>query len=400
MRKIMKTVLARAVMAIAALFVVMSFAFAQGEVKKSPFGVGPSPSSSAAQSATPAGAAPGITGTSGVWGWLIATQQYYQREMASSVRNLKTANPWAAAASLAFISFMYGVLHAAGPGHGKAIISSYVLANRQTMRRGILLSFMAAFFQACSAILLVGILALAVKATSLQMKSAEAAIETASWAMVVGVGAWLLYRQVKPILAARRASAAQKPADIRSEPSAPVSLGGVRRTMGAVSGVTMAPGVAATTGHVHGPGCNHDHDHDHDVSDSGHVHDANCAHVHMPEPSQLVGPWRWGHAIWLAMTVGIRPCTGAILVMLFALSQGLLWAGIAATFMMSFGTALTVSALAALAVGSRDLAVRWAGAESPWAGRVEMLAGVVGALAVILLGTAGFVASLQGPAPF
>ncbi len=395
----MKLGIPRAALALFAMFLVSTLAIAQSEVKKSPFGVGPAP----AQTQTAPGEASGMTGASGVFGWLMSTQQHYQREMASAVRNLKTASPWAAAASLAFISFMYGVLHAAGPGHGKAIISSYVLANRQTMRRGILLSFMAAFFQACSAILLVGILALAVKATSLQMKSAEAAIETASWALVVGVGAWLLYRQVMPLLEARRNQgdrfydAGLVPAGGMSSPSvsAPTaSLGGARRVIGPAASVTLAPQAAGhptKAEHVHGPGCHHG---------PTHVHDANCGHVHMPEPSQLAGPWRWGHAIWLAMTVGIRPCTGAILVMLFALSQGLLWAGIFATFMMSFGTALTVSALAALAVGSRDLAVRWAGAESSWAGRFEMFVGVAGALAVIILGTAGFVASLHGAAPF
>ena len=120
----------------------------------------------------------------------------------------------------------------------------------------------------------------------------------------------------------------------------------------------------------------------------------------MPEPSQLEGPWDWGKAISLSLTVGIRPCTGAILVMLFALSQGLLWAGVFATFMMSFGTALTVSALAALAVGSRDLAVRWAGQDSLWATRLETFAGIAGAVLVIALGTTGFLVSLHGPAPF
>jgi nickel/cobalt transporter (NicO) family protein len=120
----------------------------------------------------------------------------------------------------------------------------------------------------------------------------------------------------------------------------------------------------------------------------------------MPEPSQLEGPWSWTKAISLAMTVGIRPCTGAILVMLFALSQGLLWAGIFATFMMSFGTALTVSALAALAVGSRDLALRLTGKESAWAGRLETAIGIGGALFVVLLGVAGFITSLTVTSPF
>ncbi|MGL1604091.1 nickel/cobalt transporter, partial [Vibrio parahaemolyticus] len=69
---------------------------------------------------------------------MLAVQQQYQRQMASAVRDMKSNHPMAAAATLAFISFVYGVLHAAGPGHGKAVISSYVLANRQTVRRGIL----------------------------------------------------------------------------------------------------------------------------------------------------------------------------------------------------------------------------------------------------------------------
>ena len=120
----------------------------------------------------------------------------------------------------------------------------------------------------------------------------------------------------------------------------------------------------------------------------------------MPEPSQLAGPWSWRRAIGLAMTVGIRPCSGAILVLLFALGQGLLWAGVLATFVMALGTALTVSALAALAVGSRDAALLWAGADSPWASRVQTGVGLLGAVLVIGLGTAGLVVALQGPAPF
>jgi nickel/cobalt transporter (NicO) family protein len=120
----------------------------------------------------------------------------------------------------------------------------------------------------------------------------------------------------------------------------------------------------------------------------------------MPEPSQLEGPWSWPKAISLAMTVGIRPCSGAILVLLFALSQGLLWAGVFATFVMALGTAITVSALAALAVGSREAALKWAGQDSPWASRLQNGAGILGALLVLVLGAAGFLASLQGSAPF
>jgi nickel/cobalt transporter (NicO) family protein len=265
----------------------------------------------------------------------------------------------------------------AGPGHGKAIISSYVLANRQTMRRGIGLSFLAAFFQACSAILLVAILALIMKSTSLQMRAAEAAIESISWAVVAVVGGWLLYRQVRPLWLARSSAVEGHKHNHDEHPHGPT--------------------------HVHGPNCNHGHDHGHAhgaADASAHVHDASCGHVHMPEPSQLEGPWSWSRAVGLALTVGIRPCSGAILVLVFALGQGLLWAGIFATFMMALGTALTVSVLAALAVGSRDFAARFAGADSVWLGRLQSGVGIVAAALVILLGVGGFLSSLKPGSPF
>lgn len=120
----------------------------------------------------------------------------------------------------------------------------------------------------------------------------------------------------------------------------------------------------------------------------------------MPTPDQLAGPWSWPKALAVAFSVGIRPCTGAIIVLVFAISQGLMWAGVFATFAMALGTAITVSALAALAVGSRELATRMAGQESRWGWRIERAAGLAGALLVIGLGVTFFMGSLQPAAPF
>lgn len=116
----------------------------------------------------------------------------------------------------------------------------------------------------------------------------------------------------------------------------------------------------------------------------------------MPDPGQLEGTMSWRKAIAIALSVGIRPCTGAILVLIFSLSQGILIAGIFATFAMALGTAITVSALASLAVGSRELAVRMAGGESRLAGAVATGAGLFGSTLVFLMGAAFFVASLHG----
>src|SRR5262249_9212604 len=74
-----------------------------------------------------------------------------------------------------------------------------------------------------------------------------------------------------------------------------------------------------------------------------HVHDENCNHAHLPEPEELKGNFSWRKAFALAFSIGIRPCTGALLVIIFASAQGLLWAGVLATFAMAIGTAITVS---------------------------------------------------------
>ena len=89
----------------------------------------------------------------GFYAWVMATQSAYNERLAATIREIRS-DPFVATLLLAALSFAYGVVHAAGPGHGKAVISSYVLANEQTVRRGIQLSFLASFFQALSAILL------------------------------------------------------------------------------------------------------------------------------------------------------------------------------------------------------------------------------------------------------
>jgi ABC-type nickel/cobalt efflux system permease component RcnA len=340
--------------------------------------------------------------------WILSQQQRLNRELANAVKELKAAGSVTAALVLGFIGFSYGVLHAAGPGHGKAIISSYVLANEETVRRGIMLSFLSALIQALSAIVLVGILAIALNATSLEMRAAEGWIETISWAFVTAVGAWLLYGQVRQIVARRQAvatahehggEARQPSAHSHSHAHAHDHVGtcgcghdhGHDHAHAHSQAHADAPAAASAHRHDH----NHGHDHGHD-----HAHDDCCGHAHMPDPKELQGDLSWSKALAIAFSIGIRPCTGAILVLVFALSQGLLWAGVFATFAMAIGTAVTVSALAALAVGSRELAVRLGGEGSNWATAVGTGAGLLGASLVFLMGAVFFYGSLQPQAPF
>jgi nickel/cobalt exporter len=317
------------------------------------------------------------------YNWLLTQQQRLNRELAQAVKKLKESPSVSTLLVLGFLSFGYGVLHAAGPGHGKAIISSYVLANHETLRRGVMLSFLSAFIQALSAIALVGVLAIVLNATSLQMRVAEGWIETISWAFVAAVGAWLLFTQIRRIMHRRSVTAPVKThTHARTQPAHQTAQSHAHNH-------THAPEAERDRGDDRG----HSHAHSHE-------HDECCGHAHMPDPKDLGGHLTWTKALAIAFSVGIRPCTSAILVLVFALSQGVLWAGIYSTFAIALGTAVTVAVLAATAVGSRELATRVGGAGSGWAVAVSNGVGLLGASLVLLMGTVFFFTSLQPAAPF
>src|SRR5207237_321498 len=126
----------------------------------------------------------------------------------------------------------------------------------------------------------------------------------------------------------------------------------------------------------------HDHHGSHD-HDAHHVHDEHCGHSHGPEPSELAGPGGWQRGFGAVLAVGVRPCSGAILVLVFALAQGLFWAGVASTFIMGLGTAVTVAIIATLAVGAKAWAKRFADSRSGF-GMLAMRGIEAGAAVVII----------------
>ena len=128
--------------------------------------------------------------------WVVDKQQTMQRTLAMSVEDLKNANPMAGALTLAALSFLYGILHAVGPGHGKTIISSYVIANEETVRRGAMISFIASAVQALSAVVLVSVLLFGLHASGLQINAWSNQLESVSYALIACVGLYLLTTQL------------------------------------------------------------------------------------------------------------------------------------------------------------------------------------------------------------
>jgi nickel/cobalt exporter len=129
---------------------------------------------------------------------------------------------------------------------------------------------------------------------------------------------------------------------------------------------------------------------------SGHVHSADCGHFHAPDPSQLGAGFSWRSAAITIATAGARPCSGAILILVFSIAQGLFAAGIFSVFAMSLGTAITTGALASFAVFAKKLAMRVSGRSSPRAEIVGRLIEVGAALCVLVFGVVLLMASFSG----
>ena len=194
-----------------AVFAAWTCSVANAQQKPSPFASPQQSQSHQSQSqhATPPATLepPGMT--TRAWMWLLTQQSRMNRDMTAAVKGLKSGDPMRSAGLLILIAFLYGVLHAAGPGHGKAVISSYVLTNEETVRRGIALSFLSALFQAISAIVFVGIFAMLLNHTSIQMRASEAWLESASWGLVAAIGAYMLLRQMREVFTRKTTAAAE-----------------------------------------------------------------------------------------------------------------------------------------------------------------------------------------------
>jgi ABC-type nickel/cobalt efflux system permease component RcnA len=243
---------------------------------RNPFGVG-------AREAAPA--------ATGLGALIIGWQGQFYRELTTTLRLVKDSAP--ALLTLLGLGFGYGVIHAAGPGHGKAVISAYILSDdRSAVWRGFGLSLAAALVQAAIAIGLVLVLTIALKATAPTMNAATRWIEIVSFAAITALGLAVLWRK-----------------------------------SGMLVGAAHGDAVACA------PGCAHD--------------------ALLPAPQ----PRSWRDVIGVVLAAGLRPCAGAIIVLVFSVSQGLFWTGIGATLAMSLGTALTTGSIALMAVMAKRLAL-------------------------------------------
>ena len=307
--------------------------------------------------ALPGGEAGGAP--TGFAGWILGVAAWLNHLMAGEVRALHSDG--SAIWGLIGLSAAYGVFHAAGPGHGKALIASYMFANERALRRGVVLSFLAALLQALVAIALIGVAALVFQATGAQMNRASNVVEVGSYLLIAGIGGWLVWTKGRAFAGVLRRALADRAAQGALFADAPWRP-------------ALALGVASQF-RVEAPG-------------AGIAAEADCGHYHAPDPTQLGAGFSWRGAAATVFAAGARPCSGAIVVLTFALTQGLFAAGVVATFAMALGTAVTTGALACLAVFAKDAAMRLAARESAKATLIARALELAAALCVLAYGLA------------
>lgn len=266
---------------------------------------------------------------------IAAVQRDLNKDLHAKLKEIETTGAILPALIVIGVAFLYGVFHAAGPGHGKFIVTSYFLARDGPVSHGIIMSGLIALTQALSAIIIVFVLVFAMGFGRIQVLGYAVTIELVSYALVILLGLYMAW--------------------------------------GAFRGKDCD--------HSHGPGDNHhghDHEHDHDQLDED-------------------GPWyRQGRdMIVAAVAAGIRPCSGAIILLLFTMANGLYAVGIFGALAMAFGVAITVSAVGLLAIGARRTIIHATdahGAIQPW---ILRGVGMLGALFVVTIGALLFLAALE-----
>ncbi|AZO69502.1 nickel/cobalt transporter [Mesorhizobium sp. M6A.T.Cr.TU.016.01.1.1] len=350
-----------------------------------------------AQSSLGIGTNDGIAPTTGPFAhvlmWINLRQQEFYRALAGAMKAMREdgSKLWL----LIGLSFAYGIFHAAGPGHGKAVISSYMVANEVALKRGIMLSFVSALLQALTAILVMMLAYFVLRGTAISMTDAAWFLEIMSYVFVTLFGAWLLWRKAGTAILRL----------LGVNPAYSLSAAHAGRSHASHAHSAHSHSVHSHALHAHTGRDQDDHDHgahNHHHGHGGHDHHHHaagevcetCGHSHAPDPALLSGDrFDWRTAWTAVAAVGIRPCSGALIVLSFAMLNGLWLGGILSVLAMALGTAITVSVLATLAVTAKNWAVYFAG-DGRMGNRIHSIVEIGGAAFVFLFGLLLLLASL------
>ncbi|MSO98696.1 MAG: hypothetical protein EXR11_10840 [Rhodospirillaceae bacterium] len=313
-------------------------------------------------------------------------QRDLNRFLSGKLRESSAQGGWIAPFTVLLASFLYGVLHAAGPGHGKMVVASYFTAKQAPLKTGILMGSVIALTQAIVAISVVGVLFIVIGRTQRQVMDDANWLELASYGVIFCIGAYMTYCALR----GRESFAHDHGPPASTFDDGTAQHDSHEHHHGHDHG-----------GHDHGGHKHHDH-HEHEHHDHGHHghdhHDhggVSARETWLAHTGRALAG-RDGEVIAVGMVSGIRPCTGSILVLLFSLANGVFLLGIAAALFIAFGVAITVSALG---IGTIVLRRTVAGGghanPAPWRAKANRALTLAGSLGVMILGGLLFGGALE-----
>ena len=281
--------------------------------------------------------------------FIHSVQQGYHTMLLDTVKQAQ-AEPFTASLTLMGLSFLYGIFHAAGPGHGKVVISTYLLATGDHLKRGVMLSFSSSIMQGITAISVVTgatwILTYSMRTTQLLIDD----VELGSFILIAAAGCLIIALRLKSLIShftqPRRSDADSLPQG------------------------------------------NHKH----------------CGHAHLPANALKEEQFSVSTFCSIVFSTGLRPCSGAVIVLLFANSLNLFTTGLLSVLAMSLGVALTTSGLAGLTVYARHLAEQLPFAKTENNQNVRLVSDILalsGGRIILLFGLSLVFANLGAPShPF
>ncbi len=256
--------------------------------------------------------------------WMAVQQRDAALKFRRLLIDLRDGGSWLTLLTAVSAAFLYGVFHAAGPGHGKMLVISYFLGREARLGEGVRMGVRIALTHVASALLIVAVLFLLFDGKPAPDFESSREIRLIAYAGIIALGLWFLLE------AAERVRKGLAPAD-----------------------------------------CGHDHGHHHD-------------HTHGHDHTRLSPADRWRARLtgWMA---GAVPCTGAILVLIFCAANGLWLVGLLMVSAIAVGMALTMTGLGLLTLVGRGWVSRWAN-RTPRAGFWSLVIALAGPALVTLGG--------------
>lgn len=244
-------------------------------------------------------------------------QKTFNLELSNSLHQLNQQNQ-KAGITLILISFFYGVFHAVGPGHGKFILTSYLALEQSKLKQAVKISLASSLVQGIVAILLVSVIVVMFTLSRQYFNLTLKWVERLSFLLMILLGLFWAYQAWKSF---RKENTKPQIKQIRS--------------------VQISPQKSSLVAHHH-------------------VHDEHCGcgHQHLPSSAQMAQSSSWKSQLFLILSIGSRPCSGAILVLFLSYTLNIYLWGVLATLMMAIGTGITLTLFALIVVFAREKAVK------------------------------------------